>query len=45
MKTEDRAATIAQILKPLPDEAQEAMVQLLRQAVVAVNAIDTARDK
>lgn len=38
VKATDRAATIAEILKPLPDEAQEAMVQLLKQAVNAVNA-------
>ena len=36
---EDRAATITEILNPLPDEAQEAMVQLVKQAVVAVCAI------
>ena len=36
VKTEDRATTIAEILKPLPNEAQEAMVQLLRHAVQAV---------
>ena len=29
----DRASTIAQILKPLPDEAQEALVELMAQAV------------
>lgn len=32
-KTADRASTIAEILKPLPDEAQEALVELMRQAV------------
>lgn len=37
VKAADRAATIAEILKPLPDEAQEAMVQLLKQALTAVN--------
>lgn len=39
VKAEDRAATIAQILKPLPDEAQEAMVELVRQAVAAVQCV------
>ena len=32
-KTLDRASTIAEILKPLPDEAQAALVELMRQAV------------
>ena len=31
-KTADRASTIAEILKPLPDEAQAALVELMRQA-------------
>jgi transcriptional regulator with XRE-family HTH domain len=28
----DRASTIAEILKPLPDKAQEALVELMRRA-------------
>lgn len=32
-KAADRASTIADILKPLPDEAQEALVELVAQAV------------
>ena len=32
-KAMDRASTIAEILKPLPDEAQTALVELMRQAV------------
>ena len=32
-KTTDRASTIAEILRPLPDEAQAALLELMRQAV------------
>jgi hypothetical protein len=31
-KAADKASTIAEILKPLPDTAQEALVGLIRQA-------------
>ena len=32
-KAADRATTIAEILEPLPDEAQDALVELMAQAV------------
>lgn len=35
-KTLDRASTIADILKPLPDEGQEALVELMVQAVLVM---------
>ena len=35
-KTADRASTIAEILKPLPDDVQTALVELMRQAACVI---------